>query len=274
MPPGTLGLIAGEGALPVLGAGQAREQGRRLVCVALHGLADPALETWADEILWMHPGEVMRGIGFLREHGVTEAVLAGKVSKQGLLDGGAPAGQDAEAARLLATLPNLRDATILGKLADVLHAAGIELLPQWSLVPGLRGSAGVQGRVVPDERQRADVAFGLQMARAVAALDIGQTLVVKLGSVLAVEALEGTDAAIARGGTLARDAVVVKVARPSQDPRFDVPAIGPRTVEVAADVGVGCLAYEAGATLLLERGRLVASADAAGIALLGVEPVP
>ena len=180
-----LGLIAGEGVLPLLGARQARVDGRPLVCVALRERADPALAAHTDEILWIQPGEVVRGLAFLREHGVREVVLAGKVSKQPLLDGGEDAGQDAEARRLLAELPDLRDTTLLSRLADWLDSAGIELLPQWALAPDLRAGIGSLGGVAPDANQQRDLAFGLRCARRLAELDIGQTVVVKAGSVIA-----------------------------------------------------------------------------------------
>ena len=273
MPPAgseVLGLIAGEGVLPLLGARSARSAGRRLACVAFRDLADPALAECCDAILWLAPGEVVQALAFLREHGVQQAVLLGKVAKGGLLAQPESLQLDARASELLEALPDLRDDTLLARVADWLSAAGVELLPQWSLSPELLAGEGPLGARAPTPDQRRDIELGVPLARAIAGLDIGQSIVLRHGAVLAVEAIEGTDAALRRGGALGPDAVAVKVARPSQDPRFDMPAIGPRTVAVLAESGIRALAFEAGATLVLERELVARDADAAGIAIVGV----
>jgi DUF1009 family protein len=164
-----------------------------------------------------------------------------------------------------------QDDSILGALADFLHERGIRLAPQVDWLGPLMGPAGVLGSVAPSEAQRRDLAFGLRMAKAVAGLDIGQTVVVKEGSVLAVEAIEGTDEAIRRAGALAPGACVVKVAKPSQDPRFDVPTVGPATLSALIESRSSVLAYEAGCTLVLNRERVVARADREGIAVVGLD---
>jgi DUF1009 family protein len=265
-----LGLIAGEGVLPLLGARSARAAGRRLACVAFRDLADPALAECTDAMLWVAPGEVGKALAFLKEQGVCEAVLAGKVAKGGLLTSPASLGLDARARELVASLPDLQDDTLLSRVADWLAAAGITLLPQWSLAPDLLAGEGPLGKVTATPEQLRDVEFGVPLARAIAGLDIGQSIVVKRGAVLAVEAIEGTDAALRRGGALAPGAVAIKVAKPGQDPRFDVPAIGPRTVATLVEAGIEALAFEAAGTLVLEREVVIRDADAAGIAMLGV----
>jgi DUF1009 family protein len=265
-----LGLIAGQGALPLELARAARSRGRRLVAIAFHGQTDPALEREA-EVSWLYPGEVGRALATLRRAGVSQVLLAGKVPKAGLAADPAALRPDAEALRLLAALRDRSDDSILRALADFLAGQGIELLPQAELAPELFAGPGVLGRVRPSAAQRADAAYGFPIARAIGGLDVGQTLVVKDRAVLAVEAIEGTDAAIRRAGAIAAGACVVKVAKPRQDPRFDVPAIGPATLEAMREARAGCLAFEAGRTLLLERGRLVEQADAAGIALFGID---
>jgi len=266
---GALGLIAGQGSLPIAVARSARAHGRRVAAIAFHGQTDPGIADGV-EVTWLHPGEVAAALGALRAAGVREAVMVGKVPKARLLAEPAGLRPDAEALRLLASLRDRRDDSILGALADFLEEQGIRLLPQAELLPELVGGEGVLGRIEPSAAQRADVAFGLPLARVLAGLDIGQTIVVKDGTVLAVEAIEGTDAAIRRAGELAAGGCVIKVAKPSQDPRFDVPTIGPETLAAMRDARAALLAYEAGRTLVVDREPLVARADTLGIALLGV----
>jgi hypothetical protein len=264
-----LGLIAGQGSLPLEVARAARGRGRPVAAIAFHGQTDPALEEEA-EITWLHPGEVGAALAALRGAGVREAVMAGKVPKAGLYAGPAALRPDEEALALLSKLRDRRDDSILAALADWLEERGIRLLDQAELVPGLVGGEGLLGRTALDAQQRADVAFGFPIAKTIAGLDIGQTVVVKDGAVLAVEAIEGTDAAIRRAGQVGPGACVVKVAKPSQDPRFDVPAIGPDTLAAMLEAKAAALAFEAGRTLVLERAALVQAADGHGIALVGV----
>jgi DUF1009 family protein len=259
--------------LPLDVARSARRRGRRVVAVALHGQTDPALEAEASQLVWLHPGQVGRVVAVLREAGVHEAVLAGKVPKQTLDDAGALRADDVALARLH-RLPDRHDASILAGVAAFLGEHGIRLLPQAELVPELLAVAGPYGRLRASPEQLADVAFGWPLAKSIAALGIGQTLVVRAGAVLAVEAIEGTDEAIRRAGAIAAGACVIKVAKPAQDPRFDLPAIGTETLAALVDARAGLLAFEAGATLVLGREQLVAAADAHGIALLGVAEPP
>lgn len=266
-----LGLIAGQGAFPLHVARAARQAGRKLSCVALRGLTDAGIEDAAERVTWIELGAVADGIAALRAAGVREAVMAGKVPKDLLYGGGPPLQLDASARSLLHALDDRRDDTILGKVADLLASLGIELLPQWALAPELLVGPGVLGRVAPGPAQMADIAFGYPIAKAIGALDIGQTVVVKDRAVIAVEAIEGTDAAIRRAGAITSDACVVKVAKPNQDPRFDVPTIGPGTLESLVAAGAKALAFEAGATLVLERDALAREADARGISVVGVD---
>ena len=265
-----LGLIAGQGVFPLEVARCARMAGHKLTCVALRDHAEPALEDWVEELHWVHVGELGAGLAAFRAAGVSEAVMAGKVPKGRLLRDPESWRLDGRAQGLLDELPDRRDDSLLAMVADFLESVGIRLLPQYALSPELLGGEGVLTRRAPDARERADIDFGFPIARAIGGLDIGQTLVVKDRAVLAVEAIEGTDAAIRRGGKLAKGACVVKVAKPAQDPRFDVPAIGPDTVAVLVEAGVSALAFEAGATVLLQREALVRDADAAGLAIAGV----
>jgi len=268
-----LGLIAGCGGLPLEIARSARRRARPVVAVALPGQTDPALEAEVSALRWLHPGQVGRIVEFLCAAGVREAVLAGKLPKLSL-DDPAALRPDALALQLLRRLSDRHDASILSRVADHLAEQGIQLLPQAELVPELLATAGPYGRVHASREQLADLAFGWPLAKAVAALGIGQTLVVRARAVIAVEAIEGTDATILRAGQMGSGACVLKVAKPTQDPRFDVPVIGPETLLALVEAKAGLLAFEAGATLVLERDRLVAAADAHGVALLGVAEPP
>ena len=268
-----LGLIAGRGVLPLAVARSARRRGRAVVAIALHAEAAPELEAEVSQLTWLHPGEVDRAISTLRAAGVAEAVLAGKLPKL-TLDDASTLRPDAGALELLRRLSDRQDASILSGVADHLARHGIRLLPQAELVPELVAKPGRYGRVAATREQLADLAFGWPIAKAVAGLGIGQTLVVRARAVLAVEAIEGTDAAILRAGRLSPGASVLKVASPAQDPRFDLPALGPETLSALVEAKAGLLAFEAGAALVLEPERLVAAADAQGIALPGVGAPP
>ncbi|MGH0028320.1 MAG: LpxI family protein [Myxococcota bacterium] len=266
-----LGLIAGEGTFPLTIARSARSRGTKLLCVALRDMADPEIESVVDDVAWIHLGEAAAGIAFLKQGGVHQAVIAGKVPKRVLYGDTESLRFDEGAEQVMGSLADRKDDTIMLAIADFLAGAGIELLPQWSLSPELLLGPGPLGKCTPTPAQQEDIAFGLPIAKKIGELDIGQTVVVKDRAVLAVEAIEGTDAAIRRAGTIARGGCVVKVAKPDQDPRFDVPAIGPRTVEMLLEARASVLAFEAGATIVLEREAVVARADAEGLVIVGVE---
>lgn len=260
--------MAGQGGLPLALARAARRRGRSVAAIAFHGRTDPAIEDGAN-VTWLHLGEVGAALDALAGAGVREAVLAGKVPKADLfpVDGLRP---DAEARRLLDGLPDRGDDSILGAVAALLETRGIRLLPQAALVPELVGGAGLLGAHAPTPAQRADLALGFRVAKALAGQDVGQTVVVKDGAVLAVEAIEGTDAAIRRGGRVTPGACAVKVARPDQDLRFDLPVLGPGTLRAALDAELAVLAFEAERTLVLEPEALRVLADARGVAVVGM----
>jgi hypothetical protein len=272
--PSALGLIAGTGRFPLDVADAARRLGRRVFAIAFHSHTDPRIETRAAAVTWLHPGEVGAAIEALREAGIRDAVMAGKVPKTALHSGADALRLDAEAREILAGVPARGDGSILAALADHLERRGIRLLDQTSFVPELLALPGALGTCRPGPAQRADIAFAVPIARALAAFDVGQTVVVKDRCVLAVEAAEGTDAAIARAGSIASGACVVKVARCGQDPRFDLPAIGPETVHALAAARAAVLAFEAGRTVVLDRAESIRIADRHGIALLGLPSDP
>jgi hypothetical protein len=267
-----LGLIAGCGSLPFELARGARQRGRRIAAVGLEGFAEAGLGASVDEFASLPLGQLTRLFAFLRECGVKQVVLAGKVPKEVLYAAAGRVSPDARATALLASLGDRRDDSILLAFAGALEAEGFELLSQSELAPELLAEEGVLGALQPLPEQLADLAFGWPIAKALGALDVGQTVVVEGRAVLALEAIEGTDEAIRRGTSLGRGgACVVKVAKPQQDPRFDVPTIGLETVRALAAGRGALLAVEAGRTLLLQRDAVLREADRAGIALLGVD---
>jgi DUF1009 family protein len=270
----TLGLLAGSGSLPAELAASARRAGWRVVAVGLVELADASLEQHVDAFAWAHLGDFGRVFEVLTEAGAADVALAGKVPKTFLWERRDAVRPDARALAALAKLGDRKDDSLLGAVVSVIEAEGLRVRSQLELAPDLLAPAGVLGRKQPTPEQEQDVVFGWPIAKAIGALDVGQSVVVQGKAVLALEAVEGTDRAIERGASLAergRGVVVVKVAKPRQDPRFDVPTIGLATLRTLAKGGGGALAVEAGQTFVLEREALVAEADAEGIALLGVD---
>ena len=257
-----IGLIAGSGRLPVLFAEAAERAGRSVVAVAHEGETDRGLNARA----WVKVGQLGRIVEILRLAGVEEAVLCGGIRKPRLLD----VRPDWLGLKVLTRLRGGGDDTALRAIAKALEEEGIRIVSPLPLVPELLVPRGPLGKRQMNDEQRADASAGLAAARALGRADVGQTVVVKRGVILAVEAVEGTDACIARGGTFAAGAVVVKARKPQQDDRFDVPAVGPRTVEACSAAGCSALAIEAGVTLVLDRAELIDKADRAGIAVEGI----
>lgn len=265
-----LGLIAGNGIFPRLVASGAKAAGVSVVAVAHRGETEPELESQVDECTWVKVGELGKIIRVLKAGGCQQAVMAGGIAKVKLFGGFKP---DLRGAAFLAKTRSVHDDKLLRGIAAELESDGIEVIPSTAYLPELLPDPGVLSRKKPKGRDRDDITFGRRVARATGTFEIGQTVVVQSGLVLAVEAVEGTDAAIRRGGELGRGgAVVVKASKPGQDLRFDVPAVGPNTIELMREVGAKVLAVEAGRTLLLERERLLAAADEAGIIVVAFDP--
>lgn len=267
---GAIGLIAGSGRFPIVFAQAASRAGRRVIAAAHEGEADPELSQHVARIGWVKLGQLGKIAELLRGEGCEEAVLCGGIAKVRLFD----VRPDWLGLKVLAGLRSFGDDAALRAIAKALEDEGVKIVSPLSLLPELLAPRGALGKRGLTDEQREDVEVGLRAARALGALDLGQTVVVKRGVVLAVEAAEGTDACIARGGKLARSGgdgpVVVKVQKPDQDTRFDVPTVGPLTIAALRDAGCSALAVEAGATLILDRDELVAAADAAGIAVEGI----
>jgi DUF1009 family protein len=268
----TVGLIAGLGRFPLEVARGARRSGHRVAAVALQKLSDPALESESDRFTWLYLGELSRLFAYFREAGVEKVVMVGKVPKTFLWKDPSAFRPDARAIALLKQLVDRKDDSILGAVAQAIEEEGFPLIGQVDLAPELWAPEGPIGSVPPTEDQLRDIAFGWPIAKAIGELDIGQTVVVRGRAVLALEAIEGTDAAIQRGCALGEEgASVVKVAKPNQDPRFDVPTVGPETLATLIECGAGVLAVEARRTVILDREAVARGADEHGISILGVD---
>lgn len=264
-----IGLIAGNGRFPFLFAENARRLGYRVSAVALKGETDPSLDRVVDRVHWIALGQLGQLIKAFRRDGVTQAVMVGGVKKTHLFADIRP---DLRSLALLRRVRVRKDDTLLRALAAELEAEGIHIRESTFGMDGLLAEEGKLTRRAPTKAEWRDIEFGWEMAQAIGRLDIGQCVVVKDLVVLAVEAVEGTDAAIRRGSALGRaGAVVVKRFKPQQDLRFDLPAVGPKTVEAMVEGGARVLAIEAGRALFLDRAEAIAAADAAGIAIMGIK---
>jgi DUF1009 family protein len=266
--PSSLGIIAGNGAYPRLVAEAARSAGVKTICAAaFEKETDTALADKVDRIEWLRVGQLSRLLNFFRDHGIHHAMMAGQIAPKNLFD----FRPDWKALLLLAKLKRRNAETIFAAIADELARHGVELLSATSFLESELAPAGrIAGEKELSRREEADVAFGYKIAKEIARLDIGQTVVVKNGTVLAVEGFDGTNETIIRGGRLAgKGAVAVKVSKPNQDMRFDVPVIGLETLRIVSEAKIRVLVVEAGCTLLLQREQLVACAAASGISLVG-----
>lgn len=264
--PDTLGIIAGNGVYPRLLADAARRAGvQRIVAAAFTDETDERLAAKVDEVHWMRVGQLGKLISSFRNSGVAHAIMAGQIAPKNLFD----LRPDWKTLLLLARLKRRNAESIFAAIGEELSGAGITLLPATSFLEDCLAPAGLIAGPKLSRREEEDVAFGFEIAREVSRLDIGQTVVVKNGTVLAVEGFEGTNDAIRRGGALGRkDAIMVKVAKPTQDMRFDVPVIGVATIEVAAEARLRVIAIEASRTLLLEKEEITNTAGHSNISIV------
>jgi DUF1009 family protein len=285
----TLGLIAGNGRFPFLLLDAARAHGLSVVVAAIKEETAPEMNERAAAdpnitVHWLSLGELSRLIETFQQAGVTRAVMAGQVKHKQIFSAIRP---DWRLAKLLLNLRSRNTDMLLGAVAKVLEDEGIHLISSTTFLEPMLAPVGVLTARAPDETERADIDYGLDVARGVAGFDLGQTVVIAAGACVAVEAMEGTDAAILRAGdlmrtlhaddpadtdtTLARRLTVIKVAKPNQDLRFDVPVAGIPTIETMRRAGATCLCVEAGRTLLFDREAMIAAADAAGITVVAEE---
>jgi DUF1009 family protein len=263
----TIGLIAGGGGFPLLFAESARRAGHRVVAAAHVNSTDKALERAVDACTWVKLGQFGKIVEALKAGGATRTVLLGAVTKKRFFIDLLP---DAIGLELLARVAVRSDDNLLRGVASILEERGMPVMDPTPFLSGALAPEGVLGREEPTQEEWADARYGMELARSIGRLDLGQTVVIKDRCAVAVEALEGTDACIRRGGELSSRPVVAKAVKPQQDRRFDLPAVGPRTITVMAEAGCRVLAVEAGGTLVMDRPELVRLADKARIAVVGL----
>jgi UDP-2,3-diacylglucosamine hydrolase len=263
-----LGLIAGNGRFPFLVASEARRGGRRVVAVAIREEASPELAQAVDEIHWVGLGQLGRCIEALRSGGAREAVMAGQVKHRQIFADIVP---DLKLMGVLGRLALKNTDSLIGGVVDALAREGITLLPSTLFLQDQLAEVGAMTRRGPTREERKDIAYGCEVARALAGLDLGQTVVVKDRAAVALEAMEGTDEVIRRAGRIAGPGTtVIKVAKPKQDMRFDVPVVGAGTLEAMRESGARTLAVEAGKTLLIDRTEFLSEANRQGLTVFGV----
>ena len=264
-----IGIIAGGGQFPELFAKAASEAGRSVKVAAFKGETNQSIDQFADRVCWMKLGQLGKLINFFKGEGVSETVFLGTITKTKIFRDVMP---DIKALTLWNKIDRKQDDAILRAIAKTLENDGIAVLESTLYLKHLLFPKGVLSKKKPNKEQWQDIEFGWQNAKAIGQLDIGQCVVVRGCSVLAVEAIDGTDATILRGGKLGREnAVVVKVKKPGQDFRFDLPATGPKTIQTMIDAGASVLAVEAGQSLLFDRKTMIEQADRAGIIVVGLE---
>jgi len=264
--PDVLGIIAGNGVYPRLLADAARNAGvKKIAATAFIGETDRAFEQHVDLIEWMRVGQLSRLLKFFREQKIHHAIMAGQIAPKNLFD----LHPDWKALLVLAKLKQRNAESIFAAIADELAKIDVDLLPATTFLEEFLAPAGLIAGPKLTHREEEDADLGWKIAKEIARLDIGQTVIVKNGTVVAVEALEGTNEIIKRGGTLARkSAVMVKVAKPNQDMRFDVPVIGVETIRIAAEAKLRVIAIESAKTLLLERDAIIDLANRANISIV------
>lgn len=264
-----IALIAGNGELPVAVAKSAREQGFNVCGVAVTDEASYKLDGLCDKVLKFAPGEVSKILEAVKKEMIHQVIFIGKVPKLDLFKNALKL--DWMAIKVLSKLSNLNDDTIHLALIDFLKKYDLEILPQTMFLKHLFMEKEILSKRKPTSEERIDIEYGFEVAKKVGSLDIGQTVIVKNKMILAIEAIEGTDEAIKRGCQLAKEeVVVVKVARPSQDERFDLPTIGVRTVETLAKNGGGILAFEASKTIVADKEKTIEAADKNNICLMAI----
>lgn len=263
-----IGIIAGRGQFPVLVAREAKAAGKRVVMCGFHGHTDPSIAAEADIFLMLHLGQFGRVVDFFVEQKAIDVCFAGGINKPRALD----LRPDWRAGRVLFRLRGKGDNAILHAVIEELEHDGLHVVQAAELVPNLRAPEGVLSRRQPNEEEWDDIRHGWPIARAMGQLDIGQCIAIKRGIILAVEGPEGTDAALRRGGELGgSDCVAIKLVKPGQDERIDLPALGITTIENLVQSGYSCLAFESGKTLFFDREESLALANKHGLAVVAVE---
>ncbi len=264
------GLIAGNGQFPFLVAEGAKKAGQSLSVVAIKEETDKRIEALADEVLWVGIGKLGKMIAFFKKQGVTKAMMAGQVKHIQIFSGAMP---DMKMLKMLWSLPERNTDSLIGGIADAMAAEGIELIDSTYFAQEYLAPEGVLTKRAPNETEKENLEYGLRIANEIARLDLGQTIVVRASACVAIEAMEGTDAVIKRAGELAKGKLtVVKVAKPNQDMRFDVPVVGLPTIQTMVDAGATCLSITPGKTLIFDRNEMLALADKNKISVVGNSP--
>lgn len=258
--PKVIGLIAGNNQFPFLFARAGKDQGYRIVAAGVIGDTSPLLRTQVDRFQYFKVGELKKLFAYFRENGVTDVIMAGQVNPDNLFN--PKVVLDAEFQALADALRDRKTDTIFGAVADRLAKEGMTLLDSTLLLQKYLSPKGTLTKRGPTLSELADIEFGYSIAKLMGGIDVGQTVVIKEKAIVAIEAMEGTDRAIERGGTIAHGgAVVIKTSKPKQDSRFDVPVIGPRTIQTMAKVKAACLCIEAGKTLIIDLDKTIALAN-------------
>jgi DUF1009 family protein len=262
------GLIAGNGKFPFMVVEGARRAGARMVVVAIREETDPAIEELAERVEWVGIGQLGRMIRFFKGEGVEKAIMAGQVKHVQIFSRAVP---DARMLKVLLRLPRRNTDSLIGAIAAELQSEGIELIDSTYFLQQHLPQTGTLTRREPDKHEREDIEYGLEIAREIARLDLGQTIVVRGKACVAIEAMEGTDETIRRAGRLVNKRLtVVKIAKPNQDMRFDVPVVGVPTIETMLEAGATCLCITAGKTLMFDREEMIRLANDRKIAIVAV----
>lgn len=264
-----IGIIAGSGQFPKLFATAAKAKGYSVYAAAYLKETDPALQNIVQKIEWLHLGQIKRLIKFFKKNNVKEAVIIGAIKKTRMFTDVRP---DTKAISIIARMRHTHDDGILSAFAEAIEQEGICIRPSTFLLPELLAESGLWTKRKPSKTEKKDVEIGWEIAKEIGRFDIGQCVVVAGGSVLAVEAIDGTDATIKRGGELGKgNTVVVKVCKPNQDTRFDIPAIGAQTIETMHAAGAKTLAIEAGRAVVFDKQKMVNLANKHKIAIIALE---
>lgn len=264
-----IGLIAGSGQFPIIFSKEAKSKGFSIYAVAYLNEADQAIQDYVEAIEWIHLGQIKRLIKFFKKNNICEAVMMGGIKKTRMFKDVKP---DIKAISIIAGLRNTHDDGVLSAFANALEKEGIKIKASTFLLPDLLAKEGCWTKRKPSRSESADIKLGWSLAKEIGRLDIGQCIVVGGGSVLAVEAIDGTDATVQRGGALGKGtAVVVKVCKPNQDFRFDVPAVGMQTIRTMHEAGAWVLAIEAGKAVVFDREEMIAIANKHDISIIAVK---
>ncbi len=269
IPAGPIGLIAGGGQFPRLFAEKARAKGFKVIAVGFRSETDPLLASKVDEFKWLYLGQINKLLKYFRHHGVTQTVILGSINKTNIFKDIRP---DFKTLTFIAKVAKTHDDSILSSFAGLMAKEGVTVLPSTFMLPELISPNGCWTKRKPDAAQKKDIHQGWRLAKAVGKLDIGQCLVISNGTVLAVEAIDGTDATILRGGKLSmgNGAVVIKLSKPNQDLRFDLPSSGCTTIETMHQAGANVLVLEAGKSLSFDRDGMIALANKYKISILAL----